>query len=101
MKSRIVIEYTPYGSNKTRFSAATLDSYGGDRVHLDTIYGRQTFSRLDGRWIDGDCLNFVDGRIHQFEDLEREIESGDAFIRFESNMAEPSESLPSQPAQTC
>ena len=80
---RIVIEYSPFESNKTRFCAAGLDSYGGDRVYLDTPYGRHAFSREDGRWLEGDCLNFLDGRIYQPEDLEIAIRSGSAFDVYE------------------
>lgn len=73
---RVIITYTPYGADKEHYSAATVEGISGDRVFLDTIWGRHAFSRADGRWIDGPCLNFADGKIHQFDELERSIQSG-------------------------
>lgn len=73
---RIIIEWTPYGATESRYSAATLSGVSGDRVFLSTIFGDQAFSRRDGRWIEGPCLNFEHGRIHQFDNVEASIQAG-------------------------
>jgi hypothetical protein len=86
---RVIIVYNNYGSNKERYCAAAVVGYGGDRIFLSTIWGEQTFSRVDGRWIDGPCLNFCDGRIHQFEELERSIQSGVVTDEYETLQVPP------------
>jgi hypothetical protein len=86
---RVIIVYNNYGSNKERYSAATLVGYGGDRIFLATIWGEQTFSRTDGRWIDGPCLNFAEGKIHEFEALEQSIRSGRSTDEYETLLVPP------------
>lgn len=85
-QKRIIIKWIPYGATDERYSAATLSGVAGDSVFLSTIYGEQTFSRRDGRWIEGPCMNFEHGRIHQFEDVEASIQSGRWNTEYEATL---------------
>lgn len=75
-RRRVLLEITAYGSDKAHWAAAKIASYGGDRIWLSTPYGDHAFSRDDGRWIEGPCLNLECSVIHQFDDLESAIQGG-------------------------
>lgn len=80
---RVLVEYGEYGSNKTRYCAASISGIGGDRIWLSTPFGEHAFSRADGRWIDGPCLNLESGAIHQLDLLENEIVLGSVAKSYE------------------
>lgn len=58
----IIIEYQTE-DGRTRYEAGRLSSYGGNTLTLELIHGRHEFSRIDGRWIAGDCLNYRLARV--------------------------------------
>lgn len=80
---RVVIEYTPRGSDKLRYAAAKLDGYSGDTILLETQYGRMAFSRDDGRWLEGDCLNYLEGHVFEVNKLDGAIRRGNVFQEYE------------------
>jgi hypothetical protein len=45
------------------YTRARITGLTSDRVWLDTPYGSQAFSREDGRWSEGPCLNYLHARI--------------------------------------
>jgi hypothetical protein len=74
IRPRVIIEYAL--DNKTHYCAAFVEGYGGSDIVLQTPMGRHTFSRADGTWLSGDCMNYVDAAIRDFDKVEASISAG-------------------------
>ena len=89
-RKRVIISYCPYGSTKERYVSALIKSYSGNTIWLETVpHGEHEFSREDGRWIAGACLNLESGRLHMFDALEASIQAGSAHAEWEWRTEEP------------
>lgn len=76
---RVICEYPAdkgTDQQKVRFFAAFVEGYGGSDIVLWTPMGRHLFSRNDGTWLEGDCLNYVDAKIRDFDKVEAAIQAG-------------------------
>jgi hypothetical protein len=81
IRPRVIIEYPSDGGTgvppgKMIYAAGIIDGYGGSDIVLVLPYGRHLFSRADGTWLEGDCLNYLDAKIRDFEKVEASIEAG-------------------------
>jgi hypothetical protein len=80
IRPQVIVEYTAdrgFDQQKTRFCAAYVDGFSGsDIMLLMPIGGCHLFSRKDGTWLDGDCLNYVGAAIREFGKVEAAIQAG-------------------------
>lgn len=72
---RVIIEY-PGCDGKTQFAAGFIEGIGGSHLTLTTMFGNMTFSRDDGTWVSGPCLNYSDGKIRDWANVESSIKAG-------------------------
>ncbi len=87
---RIVVCY-PVEEGGSRYVAGTLEGYGGNDLLIDfNGYGRHSFSRGTGRWLEGDCTNFVYGHIVDFQDVDKAIRASNVWMVYEGNHPVPS-----------
>lgn len=80
---RVIIEWTWGDGDKAQFCASVVAGYAAGRIWLNTLFGEHAFSRADGRWMSGPCLNLENARIHQFATLEKAIRDGALALLYE------------------
>jgi len=61
---------------RTIYAAGFIEGYGGRDILVDLPMGMHEFSREDGTWRCGDCLNYKDARILDIETIEASIKAG-------------------------
>lgn len=79
IKPRVVVEYVvdkDMDNAKTHYAAGFVDGVGGSDIVLVMPIGRHLFSRTDGTWRGGDCLNYIDAKIMNFGKVEAAIQAG-------------------------
>lgn len=79
IRPTVIVEYTvdrDMDQRRTAYARGFIDGYGGSDVLVIMPVGRHEFSRKDGRWIAGDCLNYKDGAIMDFDRIEASIAAG-------------------------
>ena len=79
--ARVIVEYPAepdlgQGSRKTAYAAGYIVGIGGSSIIVTMPIGRHEFSRKDGKWLAGDCLNYKDAAIMDFPDVEASIQDG-------------------------
>lgn len=77
----VIVEHASDGSTgtipgKTMYARGCIESISGGAIQIVMPIGRHEFSRKDGRWLAGDCLNYKDGAIMDFEKVEAAIQGG-------------------------
>lgn len=80
---QVTIEYSHGAENndlvkgkattKTYYAAGVVSAVGGGSVTVKLPYGEHEFSREDGRWMSGPCLNYRAATIMGVDALNREI----------------------------
>jgi hypothetical protein len=58
---------------KTYYAAGVVECIGGGSIHVSLPYGVHEFSRSDGRWMSGPCLNYRNAAIMNLDALNAEI----------------------------
>lgn len=81
VRPRVIIGYPSTGSTgvtpgKTIYAAGCVEGYSGSDILIDLPMGRHSFSRADGTWREGDCLNYKDAKILDIESVEASIKGG-------------------------
>lgn len=77
VRPRVIISYpSTSGPQKTYYAAGFIDGYSGSDIMVDLPIGRHSFSRADGTWREGDCLNYKDAKILDIESVEASIKGG-------------------------
>lgn len=61
---------------RTIYARCFIQGYSGSDILLETPMGMHEFSRKDGTWRVGDCLNYRDARILEIEQIEASIKGG-------------------------
>lgn len=61
---------------KTIYAAGFIEGYSGSTMLIRLPMGTHEFSREDGTWRCGDCLNYKDARIIEAEAVEASIRDG-------------------------
>ena len=83
--ARVIVEYPAepepepdlgQGSRKTAYAAGYIVGIGGSSIIVTMPLGRHEFSRNDGKWLAGDCLNYKDAAIMDFPDVEASVKAG-------------------------
>lgn len=79
IRPRVIVEYVvdkDTDQRRTYYAAGYIEGYGGSDLIIEMPNGRHIFSRRDGTWLSGDCLNFVDGKIMNFNKVEAAVQAG-------------------------
>lgn len=78
IRPRVIVAYPSetLTERKTVYAAGYIDGYGGGDILVIMPIGRHEFSRKDGKWLAGDCLNYKDGVIMDFDRVEQSIQGG-------------------------
>lgn len=81
VRARVIVEYPSDGATgahpgRTLYACGYVESVSGGDIVVEMPIGRHEFSRKDGRWLAGDCLNYKDGAIMDFEQVEAAIQGG-------------------------
>lgn len=80
VRPRVILQYPDPNFDaagaRSVYAAGFIEGYSGSDILLDLPMGRHEFSRTDGTWRAGDCLNYKDARILEFEQVEASIRGG-------------------------
>jgi len=79
VRPRVLIEYVVdkgYDQQRMHYCAGFVDGISGSDIMVILPIGVHCFSRKDGTWLSGDCLNYADAKILNFEKVEAAVKAG-------------------------